>query len=283
MGEIARKSSRWPAAEGYSGRGMRVRISYARSRDLLDDYDQQLTRNGILVRVEPPADVELFAAVELELVTPVGSRRVAAQVIQTMPGVGIAVGFDAAAAATIEALVDAVRGAPETPGDPPRHELVTEAATPPGGRSSDMSAAAPDDGAERAVVDIHTRLRTASVREKMQIALHGSKDERALIIRDPTAKMLHHYVLKNPKLQLDEVAAIAGMRTVSADVLKYIAGRRDWAQRPDVAAALVRNPKTPVPLAIRLMNNLSVAELRQLAKSGGVREAIQREARKKVL
>ena len=140
-----------------------------------------------------------------------------------------------------------------------------------------------DDGAGRAAVDVHTRVRSASAHERMQIALHGNKEERGLILRDPNAKNLHPYVLKNPQLQLDEVATIAGMRTVATDVLQYIAGRREWAQRPEVAAALVRNPKTPVPLAIRLIPFLSVTELRQLAKTSNLRAPILREVRKKVL
>ena len=63
--------------------------------------------------------------------------------------------------------------------------------------------------------------------------------------------LLHKYVLKNPQLQLEEVVFVARMATAAPESLVFIAGRREWAERPEVAIALVRNPKTPVPLAIK--------------------------------
>ncbi len=117
---------------------------------------------------------------------------------------------------------------------------------------------------------------------KIQQALHGDKNQRAAILRE-NSKVLHSYVLRNPQIGIDEIAAIARMTTVAVDVLTFIAGRREWYERPEVAIALVRNPKTPVPLAVRLLDHVGQAELRQLAKQTAVREAISRAARKKIL
>jgi hypothetical protein len=117
---------------------------------------------------------------------------------------------------------------------------------------------------------------------KIQQALHGDKNQRAAILRENN-RLLHSYVLRNPQIGIDEVAFIARMTTVSADILGFIAGRREWAERPEVAIALVRNPKTPVPLAIRMLDHVGQGELRQLAKQTAVREAISRAARKKIL
>jgi hypothetical protein len=117
---------------------------------------------------------------------------------------------------------------------------------------------------------------------RIQAALHGNKDERGRIMRDLN-KMLHPYVLKNAGLGVDEVLAIAKMTTVAADLLGTIADRRDWAQRPDIAIALVRNPKTPTAAAIRLLDWVSPADLRQLAKDSRTRPAVQQAARKKVI
>jgi len=117
---------------------------------------------------------------------------------------------------------------------------------------------------------------------KIQQALHGDKNQRAAILRENN-KALHSYVLRNPQIGIDEVAAVARMTTVAVEVLTFIAGRREWYERQEVAAALVRNPKTPVPLAIRMLDHVGQAELRQLAKQSSVREAISRVARKKIL
>ena len=118
--------------------------------------------------------------------------------------------------------------------------------------------------------------------EKIQIALKGSRDERQAILRDVN-KMVHAHVLKNPNVQLDEVASMAKMTTVSPDLLAAIAQRREWAGRPEIAQALVRNPKTPIPTAVKLLDNLSMSELRILAKDSHTRAPIQAAARKKLL
>ena len=46
---------------------------------------------------------------------------------------------------------------------------------------------------------------------------------------------------------------------------------------------VVRNPKTPMRDALKILNKLPMNELRNLAKSGNVRTAIQQAARKKVI
>jgi hypothetical protein len=126
------------------------------------------------------------------------------------------------------------------------------------------------------------RLREASVPEKINIALHGSRDERGLILRD-TNRLLHPYVLKNPNLQMDEVVAMARMAAISPELLKQIADRREWIARPDIAIALVRNPTVPVLTALKALEHVSPADLRQLAKDTRTRPAIQQAARRKVV
>jgi hypothetical protein len=125
-------------------------------------------------------------------------------------------------------------------------------------------------------------VREATVNEKIQMALHGNRDERQLILRD-TNRLVHPYVLKNPNIGLDEVAAIARMPGVSPEVLKQVGERREWVSRPEIAIALVRNPTVPVPLALRALEHVSPADLRQLAKDTKTRPAIQSAARRKVV
>lgn len=52
-------------------------------------------------------------------------------------------------------------------------------------------------------------------------------------------------------------------------------------QRQSVCTALVRNPKTPFALALKLLDRVPLNELRALAK-GGAREQIVHAARKKL-
>jgi hypothetical protein len=231
---------------------LKLRVTYHRAADLAADDASQFSKGGLLVRVAPPPELALFDAVTLEIVAGGGRATLAAQVVQTAPD-AIAVMFDRAG---LDALVSGA-GADVLDADP-EHELVDETA----------STAARGGG--------------AGLAKRIQQALHGNKDERAAVMRDFN-KQMHVYVLKNPQLGADEVLAIAKMATVGADLLAQIAARRDCASRPDIAIALVRNPKTPTGVAVKLLDYVGNADLRQLAKDARTRTPIQQAARKKIV
>jgi hypothetical protein len=118
--------------------------------------------------------------------------------------------------------------------------------------------------------------------EKVQKALHGTRDERNAILRDRD-RTLHAFVLKNPALEADDVVAIARNPQLAADLLQQVGDRKEWLQRPAVALALARNPKTPPELAVRALDHVPLEALRQLAKGAGALPHIQTAARKKLL
>ena len=262
---------------------VRFRVSYDRPSDFADDYRGQIARGGLLVRVALPVPPERGAEVQLEIATPVGEVRLAAQVIQVLAGAGVAVTVDPSALAD---LARAAAAAPDQHGDPPRHELLPDEIDDLGTDDLEIDDLGTDDPGTEApgahAPPVHESLRAATLARKVQQALHGDKNQRTALLREHN-KLIYGYVVRNAQIQLDEVVAIARMPTMSADVLTYIASRREWAERPEVAAALVRNPRIPVPLAIRLLDHVHPAELRQLAKHQTVREAIQRVVRKKVI
>src|SRR5262245_11333362 len=101
---------------------LRFRVTYGRTSDFLTDVEQQISRRGLLVRVDVGA-VERGAAVELEIATPVGTAAVPGSVLQPMGAAGVAIELDPA---HFDALVATARRAPATDsGPPPRHERVT--------------------------------------------------------------------------------------------------------------------------------------------------------------
>ncbi len=261
---------------------MRLRVIYGSAADFLVDYRSQIARGGLLVRVQPTDPLERGADIELEVVTPVGIVRLTAQVIQVLAGAGIAV---TVGVASLSGLVDAAE-ADARSGQPrsaqaPRHEIIADGADPEAEHEPDPASPSPSTTSP-ARPEARTRPPDVMLAKKIQQALHGDKSQRMALLREHN-KRVHGYVVRNAQIQLDEVIAIARMTTVSVDVLAYIAARREWVERPEVAAALVRNPRTPVPLAVRLLDNVHPAELRQLAKQQNVRDAVQRAARKKII
>ncbi len=241
---------------------MNLRVRYHRASDVQEDRAQQLARGGLLVRVE--AEPEQFSSVQLELIAGADVVTIDAQVVQVFAGSGVAVTF-----APTEALRRWFEAVATFAGDGDRD---AEHAVATAGVASSEAPGAPSTDAARG----------GDPGAKVQLALHGNRDERAAILRE-TNPTLHLHVLRNPGLQLDEVAAIAKLRTVSPELLKQIADRREWGTRPEIALALVRNPKTPVPLAIRMLEHVPASELRTLAKDQHTRTPIQQAARKKVL
>jgi len=226
-----------------------LRVRYHRASDIDADYTAQISRGGLLVRVEPEQELQQFQDVKLELIAGAAVILLDAQVLQVFPGAGIAVKFEPNAA--LEAWIVAARATATNDHDA-EHSMVT--------------------AVERPSVEP----------SKVTVALRGNRDERGALLRENNPA-LHAHVLKNPGVQLDEIAAFAKLRTVTPEFLKLIADRREWAQRPEIALALVRNPKTPVNVALRLLDYVGVAELRQLAKDQHTRTPIQQAARKKVV
>lgn len=223
-----------------------LQMTWASPAEYLAVFNSEISRGGLLVRGATLSGATAGAEVTLTLSIENGaSAQVAAQVAAVVPGVGVAVLIDAHALARLSALSTA----PEAPDEAPRGPLSE-------------------------------RLKTMTVTEKMQLALGGNRDERIALLRD-TNKSLHLFVLKNPRIGLDEIQGAAKSSLVSADALKMIADHRDWGSNPMVCAGLVRNPKTPIPLALRALDKVPLSELKAIAK-GGARDQLVIAARKKL-
>ena len=68
------------------------------------------------------------------------------------------------------------------------------------------------------------RLSEMTVPQKMSRATKGTREERAILIRDPN-KLIAVAVLSSPKLTASEVESIAKMSSVSDEILRIIARR----------------------------------------------------------
>jgi len=95
-----------------------------------------------------------------------------------------------------------------------------------------------------------------------------------------THYQIHTFVLKNPKITSDEVAHIARMATVTGDMIKAIVQNNEWMSNAAVRLAIVKNPKTPLPIVEKHLPKVNELDLMQIAKSDGVRESVSRLAMK---
>jgi hypothetical protein len=121
-----------------------------------------------------------------------------------------------------------------------------------------------------------------TVAQRMGVAMKGSREERAILIRDPN-RLVSTSVLSSPKLTETEVEAIAKMANVGEEILRIVGTNRAWVKNYNVVLALARNPKTPVAMSMNLLNRLNDKDLRQLSTNRNVPEVLRVTARKKVV
>ncbi len=115
--------------------------------------------------------------------------------------------------------------------------------------------------------------------EKVQLAVKGNREERRVLMKD-THYMVHPYVLKNPRITIEEVATISRMPSITADMILTIAGTSEWMGNHGVRMAILKNPKTPMPIVQKHMGSLNDTELTTIAKSDGVRDGVSRLAKR---
>jgi hypothetical protein len=118
-----------------------------------------------------------------------------------------------------------------------------------------------------------------SVPGKIRLATLGNAFARGLLIRDPL-KIVAMAAVKSPGVTEFEAARYAGNANLSDDVMRFIAGKREWTKLYGTKYALCRNPKTPITDAMRLMPFLREKDLITLTKSKGVASAVVAQARK---
>jgi hypothetical protein len=140
----------------------------------------------------------------------------------------------------------------------------------------------PEPTSEQEKMSLMQRLASMAVPDKVKAAMKGSREMRAILIRDPN-KLVSLAVLSSPKMTETEVSAIARMGSVSEDVLRTIAQSRAWTKNYDVISALVKNAKTPLAMSLNLLNRLSEKDLKQLSTNRNIPETLRIAARKKIV
>lgn len=109
-------------------------------------------------------------------------------------------------------------------------------------------------------------LQEMSIAQKVRLALVGNASLRAQLISD-ARPLVSMAVLKSPKLTDKEIATFAQNKSLSDQIIRAIASRRDWVKSKSVKSALVRNPKTPARYALSFLSFLTTKELKDIRKN----------------
>ncbi|MCA9582126.1 MAG: hypothetical protein KC416_10065 [Myxococcales bacterium] len=194
---------------------------------------------------------------------------------------------------SFQAHVDAIRGQliPEPTDEPLPSDLAFVEAMAEDSEDADVVETTKDGDVEQEGVKdqfkpLSFRIQNMSLPEKLRFALVGNAAARALLVRDRN-KQVSFAAISSPQMTAQEAEAVAGNREIGEDILRFIAGRREWLKSYELKKALVFNPKTPVGISLRFLSHMRTNDLRDLSRSKNVSApiksaALQRMSKKKV-
>jgi hypothetical protein len=122
-------------------------------------------------------------------------------------------------------------------------------------------------------------LSTLPVLERMKLAMKGSREQRAVLVRDSN-RLVAVTVLSSPKLTEPEVETFTRMGNVSEDVLRIIGHNRGWLKNYGIVLGLCKHPKTPPAISMQIAHRLNERDLKMLAMDRNVQEGVRLLARK---
>ena len=117
------------------------------------------------------------------------------------------------------------------------------------------------------------------VAQRVKLALLGTREERALLIRD-TSRVVYRAVLGSPKVTEFDVEGFATQKNVSQEVLRLISMNRRFMKNYTIVKNLSLNPRTPIDVSLPLLNRLLPNDLRAVANSRDVPETLRKMGQK---
>ncbi|HEX4439344.1 MAG TPA: hypothetical protein VH854_04685 [Thermoanaerobaculia bacterium] len=136
-----------------------------------------------------------------------------------------------------------------------------------------------DEFSKASTAQIYRRIAVMTVKEKVELAQKGTKEERRILIADVN-KLVSMAVLNCEAITLAEVESFCVMRHLNTDLFQAISKTREWIRKPKIQLALVSNPAVPINITLPLVKFLGIRELRILSRDRNLPEVIRTAAGK---
>jgi hypothetical protein len=167
---------------------------------------------------------------------------------------------------------DDVEVEPEVPESAPEPKISAKA---------QAQAAEADGGEDDEKKSLVARVATMTIVQKIRLAWRGNKEERMFLVRDSN-RLVTAAVLKSPKTREAEAEVMANMKSVSEDVLRGIAFRKQWMRKYSIMSAIVKNARSPIDITLPLILKLTLKDQKLLATDRNIPEAVRATARREV-
>lgn len=109
-----------------------------------------------------------------------------------------------------------------------------------------------------------SRLQNAALGERVALARRATRSVIAVLLESRDAEVLEALV-QNPRLLEAEALRLARRLDAPPRFLRRFSEVPDWCSQGPVRTALLRNPRTPVAAALRLVASLTRRQLRDVA------------------
>lgn len=116
-----------------------------------------------------------------------------------------------------------------------------------------------------------------TIPQKVRLAMLGNRESRNILIRDRHL-VISMAVLRSPRATEEDVLSYSQQRSLATEVLKAIASNKIWMRKYPIKVAIVANPKTPLPVAIKLLDHLHDKDLLALSRSKQISSVLARAA-----
>lgn len=133
-----------------------------------------------------------------------------------------------------------------------------------------------DDAVRGSLQNLISKL---AVPQKVELAAKGNKEVRQILSRDPN-NMVARAVIKSPRLSPSDVTAYTASPLTNEEILREVGENKEWMANPYLLKGIVSNPRTPVPVAMRLLVRLPIVELNLLSRNRNINVVIRREAKR---
>jgi hypothetical protein len=126
---------------------------------------------------------------------------------------------------------------------------------------------------------IYRRIAIMTVKEKVELAQRGNKEERRILIADAN-KIVSMAVLSCEAVTQAEIESFCAMRHLGTEIFQEIAATREWIRKPRIQLALVTNPAVPLSITLPLVKYLGMRDLRNIGRDRNLPEGVRLMARK---
>ena len=131
-------------------------------------------------------------------------------------------------------------------------------------------------------MNLHEEIRQMNPNERCRLAAKADRLTRSILMRDNESRVLL-FLLKNPHLSRQEAIDISRLPSHNFQTVNAMLANSNWSQIEELRYNLVMNPKTPVQIALRLVPNLSMKHIREIAKDFKTKTPIKQAALRIVL